>query len=82
MNIDGTTLILYFLAPPLVAGPQQYKHKIGYKYFTFQHPKKLGTFFYDLKVIFAKVVWELDFDNFLNFEIVRSDLFCSIPTVF
>ena len=41
----GTTLILFFLSPPLVAGPQKYKHKIGHKYFTFQHPKKLGAFF-------------------------------------
>ena len=43
--IDGTTLILHFLSPPLVAGPQKYKHKIGHKYFNFQHPKKLGAFF-------------------------------------
>ena len=26
-------------------GPQKYKHKIGHKYFIFQHPKKLGAFF-------------------------------------
>ena len=25
----------FFLSPPLVAGPQKYKHKIGHKYFTF-----------------------------------------------
>ena len=27
MNNDGTTLILLFLSPPLVAGPQKYKLK-------------------------------------------------------
>ena len=38
--------LLFFEIFPLIAsGPQKYKHKIGHKYFSFQHPKKLGAFF-------------------------------------
>ena len=33
------------LFPLIASGPQKYKHKIVHKYFTFQHPKKLGAFF-------------------------------------
>ena len=37
MNIDGTTLVLFFLSPPLVAGPQKPQKlttsKIKYKHF-------------------------------------------------
>ena len=55
MNIDGTTLILFFMSPPLVAGPQKYEHKIGHKYFTFKHPNKLKGIFLIIKIriIFA-----------------------------
>ena len=33
------------LFPLIPSGPQMYKHKIGHKYFTFQHPKQFGAFF-------------------------------------
>ena len=37
MNIDGTTLVLFFLSPPLVAGPQKPQKlttsKIKYEHF-------------------------------------------------
>ena len=55
MNIDGKTLIIFFLSPPLVAGHQKYKHKIGHKYFSFSTSKKVRGIFLIIKirVIFA-----------------------------
>ena len=66
MNIDRTTLILFFLSPPLVGGPQKYKHKIVHKYFSFLHPQKLGVFFVIIKI---RVIFEVNF--FLKIEILR-----------
>ena len=77
MNIDGTTLILLFLPPSLVAGPQKYKHKIGHKYFTFQHPKKLGAFLIiKIRVIFAvKCFFEIEI--FGGHEVLKLYFECS-----
>ena len=49
------------LFPLIASGPQKYKHKIGHKYFTFQHPKKLETLFYNLPPMqnLAKAVFRL-----------------------
>ena len=53
MNIDGTTLILLLLSPPLVAGPQKYKHKIGVLYFSTSKKVKGIFLFIKIRVIFA-----------------------------
>jgi len=78
MNIDGTTLILFSLSPPLVAGPQKYKHKIGHKYFTFKHPKKVMGIFLIIKirVIFA-VKCFLKIEIFWGHEVLKLHFKCS-----
>ena len=44
-EINGTAFFSSKLVPLIASGPQKCKHKIGHKYFTFQHPKKLEAFF-------------------------------------
>ena len=45
MNIDGTTLKIFFWFLQLSAGPQKLEHKVDHNYFTVEVWKKLGVFF-------------------------------------
>ena len=68
----------FFLSPPLVAGPQKYKHKIGHKYFTFQHPKKLGAFFLIIKIrVIVAVKCFLKIEIFWGHEVLKLHFKCS-----
>ena len=56
------------LFPLIASEPQKYKDKIGHKYFTFQHPKKLGAF--KITVIF-KVKCFLKIEAFGGHEVLE-----------
>ena len=73
-RISSNDLDFTFLSPPLVAGSQKYKHKIGHKYFTFQRPKKLGAF--KITVIF-KVKCFLKIEAFGGHEVLELHFKCS-----
>ena len=63
------------LFPLIASRPQKYKHKIGHKYFTFKHPKKLELFI-EIRVIFA-VNKILKIEIFSGHEVLKLYLKCS-----
>ena len=75
MKIDGTTFFSLKLFHLIASGPQKYKHKIGYKYFTFQHPGRPDSYVPRHVLILLKYAYSPDRKQFVNYWRVKSELY-------